>query len=169
MRVGKILESNEKKLYIDIFLPEAEIKDDKIVKKEYITIKKMPYAVKKKITFLATGTMSGKTGKHVLKKMKQKGIKISDIDKMSENDQLELMESFEIDQKETENITNMTLEVTRLILEHGIDKKQHSFVDENDKPIELNYEFWEYIGSTELVDYIVKEIKAFSDGYLLGE
>ena len=170
MKVTKLLERNEKKIYIDRFLGEQEPDENGSVKQvDYVTIKKIPYAIKKKIEFASANTMSGKTSKHIIKEMKKRGIKYSEIDKLTQEQQVDILTDMEIDSKTSEVLTKLTNEIAKCILNYGVDSKKHSFIDEDDNPIELNYDFFDMFGNIKLVDYLIAQIKNFSEGVYVGE
>jgi hypothetical protein len=162
MRLSKILERSEKKINVGCFFGEED-------EKEYITIKKLPYNIKKKLQFLAMNTMSGQTSKMILKEMKKRGLKAADIDNLSEEEQIEIMMELKVDQGASESIANMTLETTKYTIDYGVDPKKHTLYDENDNLVELNYDLISRLGNTYLIEYLVKEIKNFSEGYALGK
>ena len=171
-KISQIIEKNEKKLYITRFLPESIIEKDEngeIKDIEYITIKKIPYSIKRKIDFLSMGSLSGEMGKEIFKKLKEKGLNYSDMQKMSEVEQAELILNMKLTNESAENMNKMTVELAQIILSNGVDKNKHTFFDDKGNPIELNYDFWETIGNEDLIKYVIKEIKSFSKGFSLGE
>lgn len=184
-KFSKMLEKNEKRLNISEFLPkeirevkeiikDSKTNEDIIIYKDddYITIKKLPRIVKTKIRFLNQNMFHGQKGKEVLKiihkKMKQKDMDTDKLDKMTPEEQLDLMISFNLDIKDYDYMGKTTAEVEKYYLIHGIDSKKHSFVDEKNKKIELTLEFWDYMPD-KMISYIVSQIKLFSKGVSLGE
>ena len=172
MKVAKILERSEKKVFIDMFLPEECQSFDEqgnLKEVEYITIKKIPYSIKQKMKFVSMNTMSGETGKHIFKLMKQKKYDTNKLESMTDIEKAQFMLDMGLSTKDSERMTDMTIEMVKLILDYGVDKTKHSFVDQDDKPITLDYNFWNCIGNEKLIDYIVMKIKSFSNGFSLGE
>jgi hypothetical protein len=172
-RLERILESNEKKLNISRFLPdeckekdaEGNLKDD-----DYITIKKIPHDIKSKIRILSLKSFGGEASKAMLKKIKEKGYSIKDIENI-EAENIEEVTEFMLDidysSMETDEMSRSTLLIEQYILDYGVDKEKHSFRDFNDKPIDLNYETLNIIGNEFLIKYIVDNIKSFSKGFVL--
>jgi lysyl-tRNA synthetase class II len=76
--------------------------------------------------------------------------------------------------KELEKAKECSVIVNKLLIEHGIDDKNHSFTD-NDKPIKLNYEILNLIGGKQnesgldFYNFILNEVRLFNSGYDLGE
>lgn len=169
MRINSIIEKNEKRINIGMYIQdELKEKDSEGNNKEdYVTIKKIPYTVKKKIEFLSMNSLSGHAGKAMFKYMKTKGI--SNLDGLSNSEKAEIMMDMKLSNDDMNEISKMTNETVKNYIDNGIDSLKHSFVDENDKPIDLNYSIIEKLGNDKLIDYLVNEIKNYSDGYVLGE
>lgn len=170
--IDKILEKNEKKIYINDYISdEIREKDENGNYKndDFITIKKLDYKIKKKIEFLSLSSMSGQTGKAIFQNLKKRGIDIGEMEKLTQMEQAEIMLDMKFTESDSNSITKMTNDIAKCIIDYGVDKHKHSFVDSNNKPIELSYEVFESIGSSLLVDFIIKEIKSFSQGFILGE
>ena len=174
-RFQQILEKNEKKLIISQFLPnECKEFDENgnLIEEDYVTIKKIPYDIKTKLKFLSMKSFGGKTSKEMLKKCREKGIKISEIDKLNTENPDEIMNfmlDIDFEKMETSQMSNATIIMEQYILDYGIYKEKHSFKDQNDKPIELNYDTLNNIGNEKLIKYIIDNIKTFSKGFMLGE
>lgn len=170
MKISKILEGNEKKVYIDAYLPDGEVGEDgKLKEVEFVTIKKLPFLVKKKILFLSMNSMSGKTTKHIFQAMKKQGLKPDNMQELTDDQKYDLMLDMQIEPNAAAEMEKMTVEITKSILEHGIKESGHTLFGEDDKPIVINYDFWIEYGNTELVDFLVSEIKDFSSGILPGK
>lgn len=163
MRLSKLKASNTKKLDITGFFEESE-------EKEYIYIKKLDYSVKKKLELMASQTASAKAGKEMMRQMKKKGYAIKDIDSLTQDQQLEMFIDMETSDEETLKLVEATTEIARLILNEGVDKKKHSFLyDDDDEPVEMDYEFINHNFSEELINFIIAQIKIFSQGFELGK
>jgi len=164
---SKILQRNEKKLVIGHFLPD-EVKEvdenGEVLNNDFITIKKLPHSIKTKMQILATGTVDGDKQKRMYKALKEKGLSFNDLDSLTDDEKVELFINMDVPQKDVNGLTDMTLQMQRLILEFGVDSKKHSFVDYE----ELDYDFWESMPEA-MTLFVIKEIENFSKGFSLGE
>jgi len=169
-RAEAILQATGKRLDIGRFLPESirEKNEDGSFKEDYISIKKLPYSVKKKIEFISINNFSGKAGKAFYKHLKKTGVGLDKVDAMTEAEKTELMMDV-IDNDESQSLLKLTVDLSRLVIENGVDTAQHTFLDTDNKPINLTYEFLEKIGNDRLIDFVVREIQDYSQGYVLGE
>jgi Glu-tRNA(Gln) amidotransferase subunit E-like FAD-binding protein len=163
MKYGDLLERNEKRIYISKYFG---IEDEQ---KEYITIKKLDRSIKKKIQLLSINTISGKTGHNIIKQLKKKGLSIEDLDKIKQTDQLDLMLEFDFNKSQADSMTDMTIELEKMILEAGVDPLKHTIENSKGEKLKLNYEFWNKIGNDDLIEFILNAIKDFSQGFSLGE
>lgn len=174
-KIQQILEKNEKRIYIDQFIPkECQERNENgdLLVKDYITIKKIPYDIKTKIKYLSMKSFGGQTSKEIIKNAKKKGYKVEDIqniDPKNTNAIMDFMVDIDFKSLETEEMTKGTLLIEKYILDYGVDSKKHSFKDEKDNPIELDYKTLNNIGNENLLKYIIDNIKDFSQGFILEE
>ncbi len=174
-KIEKILEKNEKKLQISKFLDDAckevdaegNLKDD-----DFVTIRKIPYDIKIKIKYLSMKSFGGATSKELLKKYKASGHSMNDLQNLNTENSNEIMDfmlDVDFTKLETDEMSNSTLLIEKYIIDFGVDPYKHSFIDADNKSIELNYETLNTIGNENLVKYIIDNIKTFSKGFMLGE
>jgi len=171
MRVERILEKNIKRIDISDFLSEdlREKDDDGKLKPEYVTIKKLSNTVKKKIEFLSLNSLSGQTGKAILSYMKKKNVNPSDFDKMTGNEQAEILLDIKINTEDMKSIVEATIEVAKQTIDNGLDELDHTFTDNEGKKIKIGYDFLDALGNSQLINFLAEEIKRFAAGVFLGE
>lgn len=157
MKLTKIAERNEKKLDISEFFEKGD----------FITLLKIPYSAKKKIDIMSMHTMTGKTGQAMYKALKKKGIDPRNMQGMTQDDQLDLMMGLDI--SATEDLNKMTMDVFKMFLEYGVHPEKHSFVDQDDKPVKLDFDVWDLNMPKEFIEFAVNQVKAFNEGILPGE
>lgn len=158
-----IINSGEKRLDITEYCKDFLENEDE---KAYITIRKMPYSLKRKVHLLTMESLAGKAGKQYLKKLKEMGLSISDLEKLEGEKALDFMISLDIDLKEQQEISNFGDDVQRLILTNCILPDKHNFIDNNNELIQINdYNFWEKLGDERLIKFVISEIKTFSESF----
>jgi len=174
-KIEKILEKNEKRLQISNYLPEEckELNSEgKLIEEDYITIKKLPYDIKIKIKFLSMKAFNGTASKELLKKYREKGHSISDLQNINTENREQIMDfMLDIDFKniETEEMSDSTLSIERYIIDYGVDEDKHSFKDMEGKQIKLNFDTLNNFGNENLIKFVIDNIKSFSKGFTLGE
>lgn len=164
-KINSIIKSNEKKVGISDYLP-AEIREEG--KEDFVTIKKLSFSDKKKIEFISMNNLSGKTGKALFDYAKKKGLKYENLQKLSKEDQFDIVSTI-MTGEDGKAIVNNAVELSSVIINCGIDPDNHSFIDDNNEKIKLNFEILSSLGNDYLIDYLVEEIKTFSQGFILGE
>jgi len=165
-KINAIICSNEKKLDIsDFLLPEIKCNEEK----DFVTIKKLPYSIKRKIEFLAMNNINSVTGKAMYAYMKKKNIPLQNIDQLSDSQKAEIMLEINIREDEISSMVKSSIELSKIIIDNGIDPKKHSFIGDNNQTIEVNFDLLDKISNDKLIDFLVNEIKKFSEGYHLGE
>jgi len=165
-KIGTILDSNEKKIVITQFIP-VECREEGV--EDYVTIKKLPYTIKKKIETMSMNSISGQTGKELFKYLKKTGKKPSDLASIDPMESMDIMSSIKISDEEAVSLSKTTTEIMRNTINYGVDPAKHSFRDMNDKPIVLDYDALDQIGNTSLIDCLVGLINEHSAGFILGE
>jgi hypothetical protein len=168
---------SEKKLILNDFLPveilEVIPKEEEgpvKYKEEYIYIKKLPRTIQKKIQILSSESIKGEKGKNFIKKLKASGYTLNDLKKVNSDNALEFLEKVDLDEVDLNELNYTSTEAEKLILNNGINKTKHTFKDEHENSIELNYDFWEHsLNDEALIIYIINEIKKLSKGFSLGK
>lgn len=164
-KIDLILEKNEKKLNISRFLG-ADIKEDD---NDFITIKKIPVSIKNKLKFLAFNSFSGNLGKVIFKELKDKSITFEDYEKMNKIDQAQIMMNLKLNETDAKEMGKMTNDIAMYLIEYGVHKTNHSFTSSDGKPYHIDYEFFDMLGNEKLTNFVINEIKEFSNGLCLGE
>lgn len=160
-KINSILTANERQLDISAYINPEE--------KDYITIRKLPYSIKRKIEFMAMNSLNSVTGKALFAYMKKKGLALNKIDELTDDQRTEIMLDINIKEDEINNLISSTIELSKTIIDNGIDPDKHTFIDDNDKPLKLNFEILDSLRNDKLIDYIVDNIRKYSEGYDLGE
>jgi hypothetical protein len=170
-KMKRINSSNEKKLDLTPYFKDCLEEGETEV---YIYIKKLPYEIKRKIDFLAFETFDSKKQSEMLKKLKENGYTLKDLNNPKK--QLGIIQatavSFQdmgLDNKSASELFDFTNKMEVIILENGVDHNKHNFKDENDTNVDLDYTFWRTIGNDELTLYVLDQIKVFSKGFSLGK
>lgn len=154
MRLSKIQAGNTKRVSIADYFEEGD----------YITIKKLNRADLKKISFYSVNTLSTKMSKHMFDKLKDKGADNVEV----ESEVIELFQA--MSKEEMEQLNESTEAMERVLIDKGLDTKEHSIQGEDGQPVLLNYEaFLEYALPQEFIDFVIKEIKSFSESKGLGK
>lgn len=147
MRFNAISEKNCKKLYITEYVTEyLENPDEKV----FITIKKMSTSLQYKQALIMSAI-----DPDVRKELASSDIKNIENKIIGSSQLTDLLEKLHKGNKE--------------IIESCIDKYNHSFVMDDGSNAKLDWNFFESLGNSNLIDFIVGEIKSFSSGICLGE
>lgn len=165
-KISKILEKNEKMLDITRFLTD----EMRSLDKEYITIRKLNTEIQEKLKFSAMLSSNSKVNKIMSDYCKEKGLKIQDMEKIKDNSELlSLIADIKYSPEEIKQLEEYTIQNLKTMFDCGICKNKHTFVDDDNKPVEIDYEFLISIGNKDLIEFVKNEIDSFSKGYELGE
>jgi len=165
-RLGSLLEGNEKRVDISRFIP-VDCQQEGI--QDYITIRKLPYIIRKKIETLSMNSISGQTGREMFKYLKKAGKNLADIDKMDPLEKMEILMSAKISDDEAKLMATSTAEIVKSTINNGVDPIKHTITGSDDKPVSLDYDTLERMGNPALIEYLVEQINQLSAGYSLGE
>lgn len=170
-KIKTINSSNEKKIDLTPYFKDCLEEGETEV---YVYIKKLPYDIKRKIDFLALETFDSKQQTEMLRKLKESGYTLEDLQDTEK--QLDIikatavnLEDMGLDNKSADELFDFTNQMEIMILENGVNPTKHNFKDEDDKNINIDYNFWNCIGNDKLTLKILNEIKTFSTGFSLGE
>lgn len=165
-KLANIKKAIEKKLDISDFVREfAESPEEK----NWITIKKLTNLDKKKIELLSVDTIEGKKQTKLIEAMIKKGWDLNNLDEIEPKERQKLFLQLGLEGLDLKKINETTEQMQRVILESGIDPLKHSFVGEDDQPMELTYDFWNEYVSEDCLSFVIAQIKLFSKGFSLGE
>lgn len=164
-RISNIASNNSKKLDITKFFSNALIDNDESV---YIFIKKLSFSTKKKIDLLSINTFNSKMGKVMFKKLEEKKI---DTDKIQNDQQLimSVISDLDLSEDDIDKMNDTTINLAEIILNEGVDPKNHNIEDDKGEKITVNYDFFNEYCNEETINYIMNEIKELSKGYSLGK
>jgi hypothetical protein len=158
--IGKMKEKNEKKLIISQFF---DLDDTEV----FIYIKKMDLKLKRKVYMMTMASMNNPAGKELIKKLTQGGKSLDDFDKMDNIEIAAIMIDVKFDLTEQEKISDFGAEVEKMVIEECINPANHNFTKDGITIPVNNYEFWNEYGNDELIKFIVKEIRLFSESFVL--
>lgn len=165
-KIEKVLCGNENKLIITEYL-DPSIRTEGV--DEYVTIRRIPYSIRRKMDIISFSNLGNKTRKMIFDALKKTGKSVYEFDSMTNEEKMKILAVVEINADDMAKMVTSNLEIVKMLIENGVDKTKHSFVGQDDKPIEIGFELFETIGNSDLVDFLVREIKELSDGYQLGE
>lgn len=165
------IDRGEKRLDVGQFIAEDMREKDESgnLKPEYVTIRKLPFAVKKKIEFISANNMSSNAAKSLMKYLKKKGVGVGDVDKLSDTERAEAMLEMDMNTDDIRKLTELTVDLSKAIIDNGVDPHKHTFYGPDKNPIELNFDFFDRLGSEALINYVVSAIREYSQGFVLGE
>lgn len=146
----KVLKSSEgKRIDLSDFYEDA-----------WLTVKRIPYTIKKQIEKLYIKTPIVQAGKKIAEKQKAG----EDIDNIDYLDMLN-----EIDDEQYDKFADNQTQIDRLYIKFGLDPFKHNFTEDG-KQIEINDDFVEWVLSNkELATYINKEIQNYNQSVTIPE
>lgn len=165
-KLANIKAKSEKRLDITDYVKDiAESPEEK----NFITIKKLTNIDKKKIDVMSVNTFEGKKQSELLKEFVKRGFTQDKLEKMTPQEKLAIWVDLDMEGIDISKASECANDQERLYLECGVDEFNHSFIGEDNKPIELTFDFWNNYASEKLIKYVIDEIKYFSKSYSLGE
>lgn len=163
-KLNKITTNNYKKIDISEFIPPDEGEES-----TFVTIKKIPCNIQKKIEFQSLSSYTTDIGKNVLKKMKKINNKRDENKNLTDAQALKILDSSNLLSEEIDFLNMTTTMTEKLYIENGLCKDNHNLFDNDGKLLNLDYEIINSIGIKGLIDLLVMEIKNLSLGISLGE
>jgi hypothetical protein len=152
MQVDKIFEKNTKELDLTEFFRDIVKEDEKV----YITIKKLSLITIRKIQIISIRKLSDKNNSKILQEISKYGKDITD------EQMIQILTESNPDTQS--DMMKLEEELEKIVIDDGVDEKNHNFTDTNDKQIKLNYKVLCSFNDPKLLSFIVKEIRTFSNG-----